>query len=461
MNGGAYEEAGYWLASAGPIVPRPALEGGLRADVAILGAGFTGLWTALYLLRREPGLKVVVLEREVAGFGASGRNGGWCTSDLNASLGLLARRFGREGAVAVQRAMYEAVDEVQAAASVEGLDAEYEKAGVLMVARGDHQLAALEAAAREYEAFGFGDHHRLLRPAEAAAVVDVEGARGGLYSPDTAALHPGRLVRGLAEAVERRGAVLYERTPVTAYRSGRRPELIAAGGSVHADVVVLAGEAYLTRFRPLHRRLLPLYSLVVMTEPLEPALLAAVGWTRRVCLASMRLTVDYLSRTRDGRVLFGGRGAPYNFASAIRPRTERHAATHEMLRRMFADWFPSLAGVRFSHAWGGVLGMPRDWIPSITYNRERGLAMAGGYTGHGVATSNLAGRALADLITGARTELTELPLVGHRSPSWEPEPLRWLGARAVQRGLRRVDARAERTGRAPSGRTLAERLARH
>ena len=175
----------------------------------------------------------------------------------------------------------------------------------------------------------------------------------------------------------------------------------------------------------------------------------------------MRLTVDYLSRTIDGRVLFGGRGAPYNFGSAINSETERHAATHAMLRRMLLEWFPILHGVHFTHAWGGVLGVPRDIIPSFSFIREKGVAMAAGYAGHGVATSNLAGRVLADLITGADTELTHLPLVNHRSPAWEPEPLRWLGVRTVQTGLARIDARAERTGRPPTGRSLAERLLWH
>ena len=456
-----YEDLSYWLASEAPIVPRPRLEGSTRADVAILGAGFTGLWTALYLLRRDPGLRVVIVEKEVAGFGASGRNGGWCNSDLNAGLRLLARRFGHEGAVAVQRALMGAVDEVGRAAREEGIEADYEKAGVLMVARGDHQVEALEDAAREYEEFGFGDRHRLLGPGAAAEIVDVTRTRAALFSPDTAVLHPGRLVRGLAEAVERRGGVIHERTEVTSYETGREPKLVTKRGDVRADVVVLAGEAYLTSLPRLHRRLLPVYSLIVMTEPVPADLLDGVGWRDRVCLASMRLTIDYLSRTRDGRILFGGRGAPYNFGSAIRPETERHAGTHEMLRRMFADWFPSLAGVGFSHAWGGVLGMPRDWIPTFDFDPEQGLAIACGYTGHGVATANLAGRVMADLITGARSQLTELPLVGHRSPPWEPEPLRWLGVRYVQQGLQKVDARAERTGRGPRGTTFAERISRH
>jgi len=248
---------------------------------------------------------------------------------------------------------------------------------------------------------------------------------------------------------------------VTGFTAGSRPALRTARGDVTARSIVLAGEAYLTELPRLRRRLLPVYSLIVLTEPVATETWAQIGWRERECVASMKLTIDYLSRTDDGRILMGGRGAPYNYGSAIRPQTERHAETHAGLRRMLAEWFPVLREVRFSHAWGGVLGVPRDIIPSVSFDRRRGIALAAGYAGHGVATANLAGRTLADLVTGRDTELTRLPLVNHHSPSWEPEPLRWLGVRAVQRGLARVDSRAERTGRPPTGRSLAERLSRH
>lgn len=429
--------------------------------MAILGAGYTGLWTAYYLLKRNPSLRVVILERDIAGFGASGRNGGWCNADLNAGLHLLTQRFGRQRAVALQQAMFETVDEVGRVAAAEGIDAEFDKGGLLLLARGPHQLPALEAAHREYLEAGLEAHSKRLDAAASADLVQVAGVVGGIFSPDTATLHPGKLVRGLAQAVERLGGVIHERTAVFRARTGRKPGLETDRGDVQADVIVLAGEAYLTQLPGFHRRLLPIYSLIVLTEPVPEARLIEVGWRQRVCLASMRLTVDYLSRTLDGRILFGGRGAPYNFGSRITAETEHHAATHAMLRQMFCEWFPALSDVRFDYQWGGALGMPRDWIPTIQLDRARGLAFAGGYTGHGVATANLAGRTLADLITERSSSLTELPLVNHRSPSWPPEPARWMGVRFVQTRLQAIDARAQRTGRAPSGRSLAERLASH
>ena len=452
----------YWLETAGPLAPRAALQESTRADVAILGAGLTGLWTAYELLRREPSLKVVILEREFAGFGASGRNGGWCSSELNASLHLLRERFGTDQAVAVQRAMYDTVDEVARVCESEGIDADYEKGGMLLVARGRQQVAALETAAADYGDVGLPDHYVRLDAGELGRRVRIAGAVEALFSPHCAVVHPGKLVRGLARAVERRGGVIHEQTEVTGYDTeSPGPTLRTARGDVHADTIVLAGEAYLTQLRPLRRRLLPVYSLIVMTEPLPEEAWMEIGWAGRECMASMRLTIDYLSRTADGRILFGGRGAPYNYGSAINPETEHHQGTHDKLRMMLREWFPAARDARTTHAWGGVLGVPRDIIPSFTYDRGRGLAMAAGYAGHGVATTNLAGRTLADLITGRETELTQLPLANHHSPEWEPEPLRWLGVRAVQAGLARVDARAERTGQAPTGRSIAERLARH
>lgn len=452
----------YWLESAGSLTPRAPLQESTRADVAILGAGLTGLWTAYELLRREPSLRVVVVEREIAGFGASGRNGGWCSSELNASMRLLTERFGREQAVAVQAAMYDTVDEVARVCAAEGIDADYHKGGMLLVARGRQQVPALDAAAADYRQVGLPDHYTRLDAEQLSRRVCIAGAVEALHSPHCAVVHPGKLVRGLARAVEARGGIIHEQTEVTGYDTGEGgPRLRTARGDVLAETIVLAGEAYLTELRPLRRRLLPVYSLIVMTEPLPDSVWSEIGWQGRECMASMRLTIDYLSRTIDGRILFGGRGAPYNFGSGINPETEHHRRTHDSLRKMLAEWFPPAAGAQTTHAWGGVLGVPRDIIPSFTYDRGRGLAMAAGYSGHGVATANLAGRTLADMITGRDSALTLLPLANHTSPAWEPEPLRWLGVRAVQVGLARVDARAERTGQAPTGRTLAERLSKH
>jgi glycine/D-amino acid oxidase-like deaminating enzyme len=443
------------------LAQRPSLSGPTEADVAVLGAGFTGLWTAYYLLRREPSLRVVVLESEIAGFGASGRNGAWCNSGFSVSPGELVRRFGKEAAKDLLLEMRGAVDEIGRVAAAEEINAQYFRGGQLRIARGQAQVPGIQDAYEAARVLGLEEDLVLLDADETAERVKITGARGALYNPHCATVHPARLARGLARAVERLGGEIFERTTVTDYETGASPRLVTDVGGVRAGAVVLAGEAYLARLRKLRREVLPIYSLIVLTEPLSEARWAQIGWEGRECVASNRYTVDYLSRTADGRILFGGRGAPYHYGSRIKDDYDLHHPTHEMLRRTAREWFPALEGARFTHAWGGPLAMPRDWMPTMSYDPAQGIATARGYTGQGVATANLSGRTLADLILGRDTAVTRLPTVNHETRTWEPEPLRWLGVRYVQRGLMKADDHAEQTGEPPTGKTLAERLGSH
>ncbi|MEJ7842140.1 MAG: FAD-binding oxidoreductase [Rubrobacter sp.] len=457
-----YRSYSFWLETAGEeLAPRPPLTGPAEADVTILGAGFTGLWTAYYLLKREPSLRVVVLEAETAGFGASGRNGAWCNAAFPVTPGELARRFGDEAARDLLLEMRGAVGEVGRVSEAEGIDAQYFPGGQLRVARGSAQVPGIEASYESMRALGLEEDLRLLGAEETAKRVRITGAEGALYSPHCATIHPARLARGLARAVERLGGEIFEGTPVTDFETGSSPRLVTEAGDVRARTVVLAGEAYLARLRKLRRQVLPIYSLIVLTEPLSEELWAGIGWEGRECVASNRYTVDYLSRTLDGRILFGGRGAPYHYGSRIEDEYDLHDPTHELLRRTAREWFPVLENARFTHAWGGPLAMPRDWMPTMSYDPAEGVATARGYTGQGVATANLSGQTLSDLILGRDTNVTRLPTVNHKPRPWEPEPLRWLGARYVQRGLMRADDQAERTGKPPTGETLAERLGKH
>ena len=451
----------FWLQDLPPRPERPPLDGSRTADVAVVGAGFTGLWTAWELLRRRPGAEVVVLEAEHVGFGASGRNGGWCSPGLAHKPGTIADRTSAEVARRTVRTMRDAVREIGELAADAGADIGHRRGGILRVARGQHEVPQMRAAWSELEALDLLDGHRLLGPEALAERVVVAGAEGALFDPHGAVVHPGRLVRWLADEVEAAGGTVHEDTTVTDVEPGQRPTVVTDHGTVTADDVVLATEAWLSQLPGWGRAVLPVYSLVVLTEPLDAGRAAAIGWAGDECLSSHRLTVDYLSRTPDGRILFGGRGAPYHYGSSIAPEHDHHAETHAMLREQLVDWFPALAGIGFTHAWGGPLGMPRDLVPSWWYDPDDHLAAAYGYTGQGVTASRVAGRVLADLLTTGSTPLSDLPMVGHRSRSWEPEPLRWLGARIVQTGLQRVDERAERTGRPPTGRSLAERLLPH
>jgi glycine/D-amino acid oxidase-like deaminating enzyme len=456
-----YAGVSFWLETGGDLTPRPSMGESIDVDVAVLGAGYSGLWTAYYLLQHEPSLRIAVLEREIAGFGASGRNGAWCSPKLSVTPGELINRYGKQTAKGTVEAIREAVDEVGRVAAREEIDAQFRKGGLLHVARGSHELPALETEWDDLTTLDLTSDCALL-PADAlAARIRVNGAKAALFDPHCATIHPGRLVRGLARTVERRGAVIYEQTPVEHFELSPHPRLITPQGDARAEIIVLAGEAYLSRLKPMRRQVLPIYSLIVLTEPLSEDQWANIGWEGDECVQSYRLAIDYLSRTIDGRILFGGRGPRYHFGSKIADEYDRDKETHNRLRENLIDWFPSLRGVEFSHAWGGPIGVKRDWMPTVHFDARSGLALAFGYAGQGVAVTNLAGRILAALITSKHPEYSKLPMTGHHSPKWEPEPLRWMAVNYVQRAMERLDAHSRRKGEPPTGRSLAERLARH
>ena len=415
--------------------------------MVVVGAGLTGLWTAHYLAEADPSLRIVVLEAETAGFGASGRNGGWCSALFPASLDSLARRHGREAALAQHRAMRATVDEVGRVAAAEGIECDQVKGGTVVLARGPAQLARARAEVEHARSWGRDESELRLLDAEAAGgLLDATGTVGATYTPDCAALHPARLVRGLARAVERRGVRLHERTRVSAIEPGRA---VTEHGTVRAEVVVRATEAWTPQLPGLHRALAPVYSLVIATEPLPAATWEAIGLRRRETFSDHRHLIVYGQRTADDRLVFGGRGAPYHLGSRVHPAHDRDERVFARLHATLVELFPVLRGTRVTHAWGGPLGIPRDWCASVGLDRRTGLAHAGGYVGDGLATTNLAGRTLRDLVLGRDTELVRLPWVGHHSPAWEPEPLRWLGINAGLRATVLADVE-ERVTRRPS-----------
>lgn len=414
----------------------------------MVGAGFTGLWTAHSLLVEDPTLRVVVLEAETAGFGASGRNGGWASALFPLSLERLARLPGssRAAALAQHQAMRDSVDEVGAAAATEGIDAHYVKGGTVVVARTPAQLARAEHEVADARAWGRGeDDLRLLDADETRGLLAVPDALGASYTPDCAAIHPARLVRGLAQAVVRRGARLHEQTRVTRIAPGR---VETPHGTVRAEYVVRATEAWTPTLPGSARDVVPVYSLVVATEPLPEETWERIGLAGRATFSEHRHLIVYGQRTADGRLVFGGRGAPYHRGSAVHPDFDRDEGVWAGLRATLHDLLPQLGEVEFTHSWGGPLGISRDWCASVGLDRSTGLAWAGGYVGDGVTTTNLAGRTLRDLILGRRTELTTLPWVQHRSRRWEPEPLRFLGINAGLRAMTFADHEERLTGRA-------------
>ena len=424
---------------------RKPLPGDAQYDVAVVGGGFTGLWTAYYLMRRDPGLRVVVLEKEFAGFGASGRNGGWASNLLPMGLDKVAEASSRGGALALQKAADDSVDEVGRVAADEGIEAHYVKGGYLRLARSPLQVERLHAELSDARAWGRTEQDlRWLDRSEARTQIGADGVFGALYDPHCAAIHPARLVRGLADVVERLGVVVHEGTTVTAIEPG---VVRTDHGSVRADVVVRALEGYTPSLDGHRRTLLPVYSLMIATEPLPQSFWDEVGWSGRQTFNDDRRFLIYGQRTADNRIAFGGRGAPYHLGSRIDPAFEHPGRVHEQLRRTLVEFFPALHDAQVTHRWGGVLGVPRDWFASVQYDPATGLASAGGYSGDGVTLTNLAGRTLADLVTGADSDLTTLPWVNHPARRFEPEPLRWVGVNAGFKLAAAVDAVEERSGR--------------
>jgi glycine/D-amino acid oxidase-like deaminating enzyme len=420
------------------------LQSQCTVDVAIVGAGYTGLWTAYYLQKADPTLRIAIVESEVAGFGASGRNGGWASALFPVSLDAMARAHGRTAAIAMNRAMFETVDDIGEVASLEGWDIDWAKGGTIVAARTPLQWENAQQEVADSAAWGFAHDLLLLDAAQTSDRVRATDTLGATFTPHCAAINPAKLVRSLAYTVRDRGALFFEGTRALAIEPGH---VHTSGGTVSAGFVVRATEGYTKDLAGHKRDLAPVYSLMLATEPLGAAIWNEIGLAQRETFSDGRHLIIYGQRTADDRIAFGGRGAPYYFGSKISARQDRNRSVHAELWRVLVDLFPVLGSSRVTHTWGGPLGVPRDWWASCGLDRETGLAWSGGYVGDGVGTSHLGGQTLADLITEQPSERTQLPWVGHVSPKWEPEPLRWLGTNVGLKVMTRADEVEDRTGR--------------
>jgi glycine/D-amino acid oxidase-like deaminating enzyme len=436
VNGGV----SFWHAELGEPTRRAPLPSSISADVCIVGAGLTGLWTAYYLKRAAPSLSIVVLEREFSGFGASGRNGGWLSALVAGSLDRYARRCGVEAARDLQRSMIDTVDEVIRVTHDEGINADIVKGGVLRVARSAPQLARLHNAVAQ--ATRWNNPYEVLSGDEARARVNVAGITGASYSVNGARLHPAKLVRGLAGVVAASGVSIFESTPVSMIRPH---EVTTPYGVVSAQYVVRATEGFTSTLPGLHRHWLPMNSSMIVTAPIADSTWEEIGWGGNETLGDSAHTFMYAQRTADNRIAVGGRGVPYRYGSRTDNSGETAAVTIKELREIISNFFPMLRNVDIEHAWSGVLGVPRDWCASVSLDRTTGLGAAGGYVGHGVTATNLAGRTMRDLVLGHDTDLARLPWVDWTSRNWEPEPVRWLGVRSMYLAYRAAD-RAETRG---------------
>lgn len=428
-----------------PLTPRPSLPGDIDCDVAIVGAGFTGLWTAYYLKRLQPDLRVVVIEAEIAGFGPSGRNGGWASSGIAASPRAYERKSDRDAVVRATRESFRAVDEIGQVGEREGIDCGFSKAGMLNVATTAPQEQRLREAVEASRHVGMSEQDlQLVSSDEVSELAQVQHVRAASFVPQAARIDPARLVRGLARACERLGVQIYERTRALAAEQGA---VRCENGTVRAEIVLRATESYTTELAGRGRDYLPLYSLMIATEPLPPEAWEQHPWRDGLLIGDRHHLFFYAQRTPDGRIAIGGRGAPYRLGRPIDERNERDDGVRARLETALRWNFPIAADARITHHWGGPLAVPRDWSMSVSFDRSAGFGFAGGYVGHGVVASNIAGRTLADLALGRDTELVSLPWVGHRSRRWEPEPLRYVASSAIVRTLGSADRAEDRRGR--------------
>ncbi|QAY75061.1 FAD-dependent oxidoreductase [Agromyces protaetiae] len=446
--------------------PRPSLTTDLHVDVCLVGGGLTALWTAYSLAKADPSLRIAVLEREIAGFGASGRNGGWCSALFPRSTASLERTHGRDAAVAMRRAMIDTVDEVGRVAAAEGIDCDFVRGGTVLFARSAVQDVAARAEVDEATRFGV-DRLEYWNADEVGRRFGVRGIAGhetsAAFDPACARVHPGKLVRGLARVVESLGVLLFERTEVLDWTAGQvRFRALGDGGgsgvddgtagphgTVRARHVIIATEGYGPALPRVRRRILPLYSLMIATEPLPESVWRDIGIEHGQTFSDYRHLLVYGQRTADDRFAFGGRGAAYHWGSAVSPDYERVDRVFAHLRNALDDLFPAARDARVTHRWGGPLGVARDWHATASYNPKTGVGFAGGYVGDGLSTTNLAGRTLADLVLGCDSALTRLPWTNHRSPLWEPEPFRFAGANLGLLGTTLADVE-ERVTHRPS-----------
>jgi|TARA_B100001094_G_scaffold108670_1_gene104573 glycine/D-amino acid oxidase-like deaminating enzyme len=438
-------EAPLWMDSFDCESPkRKPIEGPVSVDVAIIGGGYSGLWTAYYLLKNDPSLRVIVIEKEYCGYGASGRNGGWCEGALAGGTEKYAKRSTLDDALRLERTMFTTVDEIQDVLASESIDCGFHKGGFISLARNLPQAKRQRASVELARKRGMGEEIiRLLEADEARAHVNATDLQSGIFFAPSAVVDPGKMVRGLASAVEAKGGTIVEGTTALSISPGK---VVCSHGEVSANVIVQATEAYTRDIRGKKLDLLPVYSQMIATEPLDDSQMSNIGLEDRPTFNDGRYIVIYGQRTSDNRIAFGGQGKPpYLFGSKIDSSIESNFQSHQVVWENLVRLLPQLREVAITHRWGGTLAIPRNWLPSVRFDKLSGVGFLGGYVGEGVAAANLAGRTMADLILERQTDLVSLPWVGVRSRKWEPEPLRWLGVRASRRFMGAADVSETKT----------------
>ena len=444
-----YRKLSFWHDSVpGSLQPRAGLENDIEVDIAIAGAGYTGLWTAYYLKKLKPALSIAIIESEIAGFGASGRNGGWCSSYLSGIERALSRPDQADAAMRLQRLLFDTVKEVGRVTEKESIDCHFDQSGQVEAAILPPQLHRLREEVSFMHDLGFDEQDiRYLTTQQLQDHINIDGALGGMFMSHCAAIHPARLARGLAEVVEEMGVKIFEQTAVLKLDHNG---LTTSHGRVKAGATVLATEGYTKTIKGLERKLIPVHSMMIATEPLSEQQLEQTGLKQRYTFNNLDHLTTYGQLTADRRIAFGCRGS-YLFGSGIKSHFNPADSEFDLIWDVLLKFFPTLSDSRYTHAWGGAMGVSRTLTPAVCFNREKNFGWAGGYFGNGVAATNLAGRTMADLILERDTDRVHTPWVNPEQEReldkklWEIEPVRWLGINS-RAGLMHLADRAESTG---------------
>ena len=423
--------------------PREKLCSDIETDVAIIGAGFSGLWTAYYLKKLMPNSKIVIIDANEVGFGASGRNGGWCSGFMPNSIDELAELHGREAAIEMYRQSFATLDEIESVLVNENIDCDFHRGGTICGATNSVQASRVTSEITRFHNFGFTeDDIRQLSQTEVEHRINISNLQLASYTPHCAVIHPAKLVNGLARVIEKLGVKIYENSPVTQYQSGF---IKTDHVTCRAQLIIRATEGFTSSIKTHRRTLAPLYSYMIATSPLTESQLQTLGWKNRETYHDARNMIIYCQLTADKRIAFGGRGAPYHFASRVKPRYDTHPLIHEKICNSMRKIFEKIGDLEITHKWGGPLGVPRNWNPSVNFDARSGLGSLGGYVGDGVAASNLAARTMAHLIAEDNHELTQLCWANNQSRKWEVEPLRYFGINGLLKISESIDAYESKT----------------
>lgn len=416
----------------------PPLSAQSHFDVVIVGGGFSGLWLAYYLKQAQPHLSVAIFEAKQVGYGASGRNGGWLSTNLPSSITNLLKHghITQAQICAFQRQVIDTIDEVDGVCQREGIDCDLHKGGLLFVATNEAQAVHLQQYYEKERTYGFSDDELVpLSSQEGQAIIRIPSMVAAVRYRDGARIQPAKLVMGLQRVLLQQGVAIYENTPVLSMGEGN---VLLAQGVVKGDNVICCTEGYTDQL--LHnRKVIPVNSSIIITKPLPDDFWARFGWGNAELLGDLAHVYIYAQRTRDNRILFGGRGAPYQYQSRDAGDGHLDDGVATQLYRRLTELFPGYP-FEIECAWKGSLGVTRDWNPTVTFDDQRRQGWIYGFAGNGVGPTNLAARTMVDKILGHQTERTALPWSDFANPTWEREPWRWLGIHSMYKMLGWADA---------------------